>query len=181
MKPGTPSQNRVLRLRHVSPRRLFVPKVGYPYLKPFIVFSIVWKPESRVPHLPQLHRGRVGYHESRFSLSRPTTRAGCPRSGVPADRSSSVGWRSPLLTPRTPPRRTPTVHCSLTTRRYGTNTWIRTCHLVLSPGFSVTMPVSVFPHSFPNGSPKLYWCSTATNCLATGAYTWIALIAGESP
>ena len=52
---------------------------------------------------------------------------------------------------------------------YGTKTRSRTCHRVLWPGFSVTMPVSLEPHSLPKGSAKLYWCSIATNSLAGGA------------
>src|SRR5579863_10178929 len=64
---------------------------------------------------------------------------------------------------------------------YIANTFTLTCHLVLSPGFSVTIPVSVEPHSLPNGSPKLNWCSTATKCCVGGAYTWIALICGDNP
>ena len=38
---------------------------------------------------------------------------------------------------------------------HGTKTCSRTCHFVLWPGFSVIMPVSIFPHSLPNGSAKL--------------------------
>lgn len=52
---------------------------------------------------------------------------------------------------------------------YGTKTFSRTCHLVLAPGFNVTIPVSIEPHSFPKGSAKLNWSSTATKFLAGGA------------
>jgi len=36
----------------------------------------------------------------------------------------------------------------------GTKTCSRTCQVVVWPGFNVTMPVSIDPHSLPNGSAK---------------------------
>src|SRR6185437_8336098 len=63
----------------------------------------------------------------------------------------------------------------------GTHTRRRTCHFVVSPGFSVTIPVSMPFHSLPKGSAKLYWSSIAANCAVGGEYIWMVLICGESP
>jgi len=52
---------------------------------------------------------------------------------------------------------------------YGTKTLSRTCHWVLLPGASVTISVSILPHSLPKGSAKLNWCSTAIKFFAGGA------------
>lgn len=55
-----------------------------------------------------------------------------------------------------------------TQSNYGTNTFRRTCQVVLFPGLSRTMPVSMPFHCLPNGSLKLNWCSMATNFARAG-------------
>jgi hypothetical protein len=51
----------------------------------------------------------------------------------------------------------------------GVNSSSRTCQVTDSPGFRVTIPVSMPFHSLPKGSPKLNCSSMATNCLVGGA------------
>src|ERR1035438_1607386 len=93
------------------------------------------------------------------------------------ERCGSTGWRSSDCLVRRPARgEGRRIGCD-----YGTNSFNRTCHLVLWPGLSVTMSVSILPHSSPNGSAKLYWCSMATKLLLGGAYIWMVLISGDTP
>jgi len=110
----------------------------------FGVLAIIFPPANRA----ELHRIR--------QRKRASATAGAAKSNIGHISKTDVGFHFGDYRPLRLPD-------------YGTNTFSRTCQVVLFPGASVTISVSMLPHSLPNGSAKLNWCSTAMKFLVGGA------------